>query len=72
MTAAKLTDAAKWLGRRIATGGLYILAIVGATSWTDGNPNWAEIFIRLGGTAIFLSMAVRRSVGHWHEDQEDA
>lgn len=72
MSADKLADAIKWVGRRIATGGLYVLAVIGASSWDDSNPSWLEICLRLGGAAIFLSWAVRRTVSHWHEDQEDA
>jgi hypothetical protein len=67
-----LTATAKWAGRRIATGALYVLAVIGASEW-DRDPNsWFLNFLRLGATAMFLSWAVWRTVMHWHEDQEDA
>jgi hypothetical protein len=71
-TRAKLVDTAKWAGRRLLTVGLYILAIIGATSW-DRDPNsWFLICLRLGATAMFLWWAVWRTIDHWHLDQEDA
>lgn len=52
------------------TGGLYLLAVIGATSW-DRNPNsWFLITLRLGAVVMFLGWAVYRTIGHWHEDQE--
>jgi len=71
MTRAKLADAAKWLGRRIATFGLYLLAVIGGSSWDQGDPSWFRITLRLGAAAMFLWWAIERTVGHWHEDQED-
>jgi hypothetical protein len=72
MTTAKLIETAAWVVRRLYTGGLYILAIIGATSW-DRDPNsWFLICLRLGATAMFLWWAVDRTITHWHEDREDA
>lgn len=62
----------KWTGRRLGTLGLYVLVIIGGSNW-DHDPNsWFRILLRLGATALLLSWAVRRTVGHWHEDQESA
>jgi hypothetical protein len=66
-----IADTAKWAARRLATAGLYVLAIIGASSWDDRDPSWPMIILRLGAAAIFLSAAVRRTVTHWHEDRED-
>jgi len=72
MTRAKLIETAGWLLRRLHTLGLYILVVIGASSW-DRDPNsWFHIILRLGATAMFLWWAVDRTVDHWHEDQEDA
>lgn len=65
-----LALAAKWAGRRLATGGLYILAIIGASGWDRDPDSWFLILFRLGGTALVLSWAVSRTVSHWHEDQK--
>ena len=62
--------ATKWAGQRLATFGLFVLAIIGGSNW-DHDPNsWRLIALRLGATALFLSWAVRRTVGHYLEDQE--
>ncbi|MFI6681896.1 hypothetical protein [Kribbella sp. NPDC050470] len=71
MTAERLTAAAAWAVRRLATLGLYILAIIGASGWDRDNPSWFRIFLRLGGAAMFLWWAVWRTVDHWNEDQGD-
>jgi hypothetical protein len=72
MTTAKLADGVKWLWRRLATLGIYVLVIIGASGW-DRDPNsWFRISLRLGATAMFLWWAVDRTIAHWHEDQEDA
>ena len=60
----------KRAAQRLATRGLYLLAIIGASSWDDNPDSWFLIFLRLGAAAMFLSLAVRRTVSHWHEDRE--
>lgn len=67
----RLAATARWAGRRLATVGLYVMAIIGASSWDRDPASWF-LFVRLGGTAIWLYWAVSRTVTHWHEDQEDA
>lgn len=68
----KAALAAAWLVRRLFTAGLYLLAVIGASSW-DQHPNsWFLIILRLGAVVMFLWWAVDRTIGHWHEDQEDA
>ena len=60
----------KRAAQRLATRGLYLLAIIGASSWDDNPDSWFLIFLRLGAAAMFLSLAMRRTVSHWHEDRE--
>lgn len=72
-TREKVALATAWAVRRLLTQGLYILAIIGASSWDrDPDSSWFRIFLRLGAAAMLLSWAVYRTIGHWHEDQEDA
>lgn len=72
MTREKLTETLKWAGRRLHTGALYVLAVVGGSSWDRDPGSWLLITFHLGAAAMFLAWAVRRSIGHWHEDQEDS
>lgn len=48
------------------------------SSWLSGTTDWYRdpnsrflIILRLGATAMFLWLAVDRTISHWHEDQED-
>jgi hypothetical protein len=61
--------ASKWAGSRLATTGLYVLAIIGGSNWDHDANSWPLILLRLAAAAMFLSAAVRRTVSHWHEDQ---
>ena len=63
-------DAARYVGSRTATLGLYTLAIVEVTGW-DRDPNsWALITVRLLMSATFLWWAVSRTIRHEREDQK--
>ena len=62
--------ATKWAGQRLGTLGLYVLAIIGSSSWDRDPDSWRLIALRLGATALWLYWAVRRTVRHYLEDQE--
>lgn len=61
----------RWMLQRAATGGLYILAVVGASWWTHDPDSLLLTCLRLGAAAMFLAMAVSRTIGHWHEDRDE-
>lgn len=54
-----------------ATAGLYLLGIVGASSWDRDPDSWFLIIMRLSAAVLFLGGAVYRTVGHWHEIERD-
>lgn len=62
----------RWVVRRLATAGLYALAITGITMWADNPDSCFLIVLRFGSTTLFLGWAVWRTIGHWHEDRGDA
>lgn len=61
-------DAGRFLLSRAATFGLYSLAVIGANSW-DSEPDSWWIFVRIGGTVVFLWTAILRTIRHYHEDK---
>lgn len=63
-------DAARYLGSRAITFGLYTLAIVDASSFDQDRNDWFLITLRLLGSATFFWWAVSRTVQHWHQDQQ--
>lgn len=61
--------AIRFLAARAGTLGLYILGIIGGSSW-DRDPNsWGLIALHLVSSASFLWWAVARTVRHCAEDQ---
>lgn len=60
----------RWLGARLLTFGLYLMGIIGTTSWDRDPDNAILIVVRLGGTAMFFWWAVDRTIHHHHEDRE--
>lgn len=69
MSGTRRADA-KWAVRRLATSGLFVLAIIGGSSWDSDPDSWFRITLRFTGTATFLMLAVYRTVTHWHEDRD--
>lgn len=57
----------KYLADRAGTAGLYLLAIVGASSWEEPD-RWPDIIIGLLSTLLFLWWAVQRTIHHERDD----
>lgn len=62
--------AARFLATRAHTLGLYILAIIGGSSWDRGPDSWRFIALHLISAAAFLWWAVNRTIRHYLDDQD--
>lgn len=58
----------RYVAGRLFTACLYVLAIIGGSSWDADPDSWFRIGIRLISATGFLVWAVDRSIDHWHED----
>lgn len=61
----------KYVAGRLFTAFLYMLAIVGGSSWDADPDSWFRIVLRLVSATGFLVWAVTRTVGHWHQDARE-
>lgn len=63
--------AARWIGARAFTLGLYVCAVVGGRTWDQSPDSWRLIGFRLVSAGVFLWWAVDRTIRHHAQDAAD-
>lgn len=61
----------KWIANRVFTVVLYILAVVGTSSWDGDSDSWRLVTFRLISTVMFWWWASVRTIRHVKEDGAD-
>lgn len=59
-----------WFGARALTFGMYLMAVIGASSWDAEDLSSWKSAMRLVGSASFLLLAVIRTIRHVKEDDD--
>ncbi len=68
MNRDQLISHARFVGDRVFTFLLYLLAVLDASSWDRNPDSWFWITFRLFAAAGYLWWAVGRTIRHWHAD----